>query len=56
MEIRDARAGDVPGITPIYNDAVEKTTAIWNEQIVDDANRDDRRLIEGPLRHPRILT
>lgn len=39
MEIRDARAGDVPGITPIYNDAVENTTAIWNEQIVDDANR-----------------
>ena len=39
MEIRDAQARDVPGITLIYNDAVEHTTAIWNEELVDDANR-----------------
>lgn len=38
-EIRDARPTDVPGILDIYNDAVLNTTAIWNEQPVDLANR-----------------
>lgn len=39
MKIRDAHAGDVPAILAIYNDAVQHTTAIWNETLVDEANR-----------------
>jgi phosphinothricin acetyltransferase len=39
MNIRDAALGDIAGITAIYNDAVANTTAIWNETVVDDANR-----------------
>ncbi|WP_236209636.1 GNAT family N-acetyltransferase [Pseudomonas tohonis] len=38
-EIRDASEADLPGILAIYNDAVEHTTAIWNETLVDLANR-----------------
>ena len=37
--IRDAVPDDLPGIRDIYNDAVLNTTAIWNEQPVDLANR-----------------
>jgi len=37
--LRDARPADLPGIRDIYNDAVLNTTAIWNEQQVDVANR-----------------
>lgn len=37
--IRDAIGTDLPGILAIYNDAVLNTTAIWNEQPVDLANR-----------------
>jgi phosphinothricin acetyltransferase len=39
MEIRDAGREDIEGITAIYNDAVEHTTAIWNETTVDTVNR-----------------
>lgn len=39
MLIRDADLRDAKGITAIYNDAVLHTTAIWNEQTVDTANR-----------------
>ncbi|WP_020172551.1 GNAT family N-acetyltransferase [Gordonia polyisoprenivorans] len=39
MHIRDAESGDVDGITVIYNHAVEHTTAIWNDQLVDADNR-----------------
>src|SRR5690242_10782960 len=39
MKIRDAGPADIEGITAIYNDAVEHTTAIWNETKVDAANR-----------------
>jgi phosphinothricin acetyltransferase len=39
MDLRDATAADIPGITAIYNDAVLNTTAIWNEVEVDEANR-----------------
>lgn len=39
MNLRDATAADIPGITAIYNDAVLNTTAIWNEVAVDEANR-----------------
>jgi len=41
MIIRDAELADIPGITGIYNDAVVNTTAIWNETVVDTANRAD---------------
>ncbi|QLC73600.1 N-acetyltransferase family protein [Pseudomonas sp. LPB0260] len=37
--ICDANAGDLPGILAIYNDAVQNTTAIWNETLVDLNNR-----------------
>lgn len=37
--LRDAVPADLPGILAIYNDAVLNTTAIWNEQPVDLANR-----------------
>jgi phosphinothricin acetyltransferase len=37
--IRDARPEDAATIASIYNDAVENTTAIWNETTVDTANR-----------------
>ena len=37
--IRDAGVPDAAGIRTIYNDAVLNTTAIWNEQLVDEANR-----------------
>lgn len=39
MTIRDAHAGDAGAIAAIYNDAVEHTTAIWNETVVDAENR-----------------
>ncbi|MBF8766193.1 N-acetyltransferase [Pseudomonas putida] len=39
MEIIDANARHISGITAIYNDAVENSTAIWNEQKVDTENR-----------------
>ena len=37
--LRDAVPADLPGVLAIYNDAVLNTTAIWNEQPVDLANR-----------------
>ncbi|OLP59367.1 GNAT family N-acetyltransferase [Xaviernesmea oryzae] len=39
MLIRDALDEDLPAIRAIYNDAVETTTAIWNETVVDLDNR-----------------
>lgn len=39
IEIRDAVPADLPGILSIYNDAVANTTAIWNDSLVDLANR-----------------
>lgn len=39
MQIRDATSADAEGIMAIYNDAVAHTTAIWNETLVDAANR-----------------
>lgn len=39
MLIRDAVEADAEGIMAIYNDAVAHTTAIWNEKLVDVANR-----------------
>jgi len=37
--IRPATESDLPAILAIYNDAVENTTAIWNEKPADLANR-----------------
>ncbi|ATH83738.1 GNAT family N-acetyltransferase [Ectopseudomonas mendocina] len=37
--IVNASEADLPGILAIYNDAVQHTTAIWNETLVDLANR-----------------
>jgi L-amino acid N-acyltransferase YncA len=37
--IRPALEADLPAILAIYNDAVENTTAIWNETPVDLGNR-----------------
>jgi L-amino acid N-acyltransferase len=39
--LRDATEADLPVIRDIYNDAVEHTTAIWNETLVDLENRLD---------------
>lgn len=39
MLIRAAIQDDLPAICEIYNDAVANTTAIWNETLVDVANR-----------------
>ncbi|GAB90998.1 GNAT family N-acetyltransferase [Gordonia rhizosphera] len=53
MEIRDAHRGDIAPITAIYNDAVEHTTAIWNDRTVDTADRErwltDRQRIGYPV-------
>jgi len=37
--VRDATEADLPVIRDIYNHAVEHTTAIWNETLVDLDNR-----------------
>jgi phosphinothricin acetyltransferase len=39
--LRDATEADLPDIRDIYNHAVEHTTAIWNETLVDLENRRD---------------
>lgn len=41
MHIRDATPADADGICEIYNHAVEHTTAIWNDILVD---AEDRRM------------
>lgn len=39
MHVRDARPVHAAGIAAIYNDAVAHTTAIWNDTLVDPADR-----------------
>ncbi|WP_260923670.1 GNAT family N-acetyltransferase [Novosphingobium sp. 9] len=39
MKIRDAVPADAEAITAIYNDAVTNTTAIWNDTLIEPANR-----------------
>ena len=39
VRVRDAVPSDAAAIAAIYNDAVENTTAIWNERTVDAADR-----------------
>lgn len=47
MLIRDFVPADLAAITAIYNDAVLHTTAIWNDTVVDLANR--RQWVEARL-------
>ena len=53
MQIRDAEERDLDEVMEIYNDAVEHTTAIWNDSKVDLANRlnwlTDRRRAGYPV-------
>lgn len=53
FSIRDAGDGDAVAIAAIYNDAVANTTAIWNDALVDAANRmawmGDRRRLGYPV-------
>jgi L-amino acid N-acyltransferase YncA len=39
FEVRQAGEADLPGVLAIYNHAVEHTTAIWNDLLVDVDNR-----------------
>lgn len=39
VQIRAASVADLPSILDIYNDAVRETTAIWNDDEVDLADR-----------------
>jgi L-amino acid N-acyltransferase len=39
FELRNARECDADGIAAIYNEAVAHGTAIWNERLVDGADR-----------------
>lgn len=41
VTLHDATEADLPAIRDIYNHAVEHTTAIWNETLVDLENRRD---------------
>lgn len=53
MQIVNASEHHIEGITAIYNDAVEHSTAIWNETTVDTANRSawlaDRQRLGYPV-------
>lgn len=53
MHIRDAVHSDIGAITDIYNDAVIHSTAIWNDETVDTANRsawfDARKAADFPV-------
>lgn len=55
IEIRDASPADLPGILEIYNDAVANTTAIWNEQPVDLANRQAWYDLRQQQRYPILV-
>ena len=53
--VRAAAEADLPAILAIYNDAVAKTTAIWNDGFADLENR--RQWYEGRrrLRYPVLV-
>ena len=55
MIIADATPGDVSGITAIYNHAVQHTTAIWNETVVDAADRAAWLGAKGRAGHPVLV-
>ena len=54
--IRDATEHDLPAIRVIYNDAVLNTTAIWNEQPVDLANRQAWFSARQAQQYPILVT
>lgn len=37
--VREAGERDIPAVTAIYNEAVENTVAVWNNDPVDEADR-----------------
>ncbi|MGO7830581.1 N-acetyltransferase family protein, partial [Rhizobium johnstonii] len=45
--LRDATESDLSAIRDIYNHAVEHTTAIWNDTLVDLENRRKCQKDEG---------
>ena len=55
MRIRDAEDRDLAGIAAIYNDAVESTTAIWNETLTDVAGRRAWRDARAALGYPVLV-
>lgn len=55
MQLRDAVEADLPAIMAIYNDAVLGTTAIWNETVVDLANRRDWWRARTGLGYPVLV-
>lgn len=55
MKIRQATLQDISAITEIYNYAVEKTTAIWNETTVDLVNRQQWLLEKQQQGYPVLL-
>ena len=38
ITVRETVEADIPAITAIYNEAVANTVAVWNDDIVDEAN------------------
>jgi len=52
---RSARVEDIPAITAIYNDAVQNTTAIWNETLVDVAERQAWLADRSANNHPVLV-
>lgn len=55
MEISDAGLQVIDGITAIYNDAVEHTTAIWNETPIDTSNRRARLAARENVGYPVLV-
>jgi phosphinothricin acetyltransferase len=55
MRIREAESRDIGGILEIYNDAVLNTTAIWNDVIVDAANRAEWLADRKRLGYPVVV-
>jgi L-amino acid N-acyltransferase YncA len=39
ITVRETLESDIPAITSIYNDAVANSVAVWNDDIVDEADR-----------------
>lgn len=55
MIIRDVKMEDVPAITRIYNEAVENGKAIWNEVVVDEADRREWVRTRTGQGHPLLV-
>lgn len=55
MQIRDAEPADAEAIAAIYNHAVEHTTAIWNDRVVDAFNRREWISARREAGHPVLV-